>query len=455
MDMTSLSGDSSPAVEYTAQAASPMISGEAKLTIGANALAVTTLFDSLMISFAEINALIFADYSVTVAADCGNFTFSRMGHWCGPFYDALYMAYNKAVLRSLFIKGDPIVKAGGEFRYSETGFSAPSQTAHPVLRNQANAVAIHVYDNNITALPPDLTARRVPLCFVSGMDKAAYNLTLRLDSGDSYSYARLGYETDPVCDAIETQIRKLRDESLAAVREIDPDLSTVQSSQLARLTVRGIAAPFGRLAGVAPSFVSALEGKIAGTRAASSYATFKQLCDPANIWIGFKKNDSGLYPGGDGGEGGGERGGEGSGGDGLLSLTASMPSVRDADYSEPVGDDNAEPDPYLLWMIAPSPDGRFTAVEFCVDNSATFVYRTGGDFTAFAHRLNRALEAIDFRREVIRLTDEQLRKPENADYFMAAKRTAALQFVRANYVSRIIHSGVDAWKRKLTEAWGV
>jgi hypothetical protein len=92
-------------------------------------------------------------------------------------------------------------------------------------------------------------------------------------------------------------------------------------------------------------------------------------------------------------------------------------------------------------------------MEFAEADSATFVYRTGGDFVAFAKQLNWALEAIAFKREVIRLSDEELRKPENGDYYMAAKRTAALQFVRANFVGRAIHSGVDSWKRKLTELW--
>jgi hypothetical protein len=141
----------------------------------------------------------------------------------------------------------------------------------------------------------------------------------------------------------------------------------------------------------------------------------------------------------------------------------------------------------LIWLIAPSPDGQCAAVEFAEVDSATFVFRVptksqdfvgeggateradfgreateeaerslrrrGGDFDRFAKQLNRALEAINFKREVIRLSNEELRKPENADYYMAAKRTAALQFVRANFEGRVIHSSADSWKRKLTELW--
>ena len=40
-----------------------------------------------------------------------------------------------------------------------------------------------------------------------------------------------------------------------------------------------------------------------------------------------------------------------------------------------------------------------------------------------------ALEVINFKREVIRLTEEELQNSANADYLMASKRTAALRFI--------------------------
>jgi len=406
-----------PVIECAAQAASPLVNGEVRLAVRENALAVTALFDVAEIAFAEINALELADYVVTVRADSGDYIFSRMGNWCQPFYDALCGAYNKAVLRSLFIKGAPVLTAKGGYRYTESGAGA-SGTAY-----------VHVYENNVTVLPPDLSARRVPLCFVTAMDKGNFELTLKLGTGESYSYARLGYETAPFADAVEKQIRKLREESLAAVREIDPTLTAAQALQLAKIMPRGAAAPAGQLAGIAPSFAAALERKIADTRAAESYTAFKELCDPAQIWVGLRKNEAakdagGIIP---------------------VSLTGD-----DSGNGQP---EITPPDSYLLWLAAPSPDGQYAAVEFAEADSATFVYRTGGDFAVFARQINRALEAINFRREVIRLSDEQLRKPDNSDYYMAAKRTAALQFVRSKFAGRVIHSGAENWKRRLAELW--
>ncbi|MCL1905874.1 MAG: hypothetical protein FWG06_02575 [Clostridiales bacterium] len=390
-----------PVTEYTACAASALVNGEVTLKIGETALTVTALFDVASISFAEINGLKHTDNTVTVNADSGDYEFTRLGSWCKPFYDSLYEAYNKAVLRSLFIKGSPILTANGETGYKENGETVSVKAT------------IHIYENNVTALPPDLTARRVPLCFVTGLDKGDYELTLHLNTGELYSYAKLGYDTYPFAEEIEKQIRKLREGALAAVKDIDPSLTVAQASQLAKLMPQGAAVPLGRLAKIAPSFVASLENKIAATRAAESYTAFKEMCDPLQIYVGFRKNE----------------------------VTAE------------VAEEETPAEPYLLWLIAPSPCGRYAAVEFAEADSATFVYSTNGSFTAFAEQLNRALEAIDFKREAIRLSDEKLQRPENADYYMAAKRTAALRFVRSNFVGRVIHSGMEAWKNKIQELW--
>lgn len=395
-------------IEYTAQTASPLVNGEVRLTISETALTVFALPDIIEVPYAKIKALSLANYVITAKTSDGDYAFSRMGGWTQSFFDALCDAYRKAALRSLFLQGSPLLITSGDCHYTENS---------TVIRRPATA--IHVYENCIATLPPDCSARRVPLCLVNHIHKGDYELTLQLSgisdghTGDSYTYAKLGYDTAPFADTVEKQIRKLQDKTLAAVKEIDPSLSISQASQLAKLMPEGVAAPLGRLAAAAPSFVAALEEKLSATCAAETYAICQTLCDPAQIFIGFRKNETG-------------RAGN------LTEITT---------------------DPYIIWFIVPSPDNRYAAVEFAEADTATFVYRTDGDFSGFAQQLNRALEAISFKREVIRLTDTELLKPENADYLMASDRTAALRFIRGHFIGRIIHSGIDTWKSKLTELW--
>ena len=416
-------------IEYKAELTSPLISGEVMLGIGKDSFIVKALFDVAEIRYSEVNSLKLEDYVIYVETDSGMFTFSKMGNWCQPFYDALFEHYNDAVLRSLFTKGEHLIKAEGDYRYVDGDASA-----------MGNA-PVYVYDNSVIILPPDLGARRVPLCFVTDMVRGSFQTSLKISENEYYIVAKLGYETQPFENAVETQIRKLHEETLSAVTELDPLLSAMQGSQIARIMPRGAATSIEALTKIAPSFVPALESKIADTRAAESYKIFKEICDPSQIYIGFIKNEAAET--------------DIESNTAVIPEQALDPSEIPPELTDSIGETDTKPatDPFTIWMIAPSPDGMFAAVEFAAADSATFVYRTGGDFTSFAMRLNRALEAIDFKREVIRLGDEELRKPEYADYYMAAKRTAALQFIRANFLDRIIHSSTETWKNKLLELW--
>ena len=431
MDPSSLTGDNTNASHqkqnpesdfaYTAQVISSLLNGEAKMKIDEASLTVTMLFDAVEIPYVNMLAFVFTDYSITVETREENYTFSRMGQWAQPFFDALRSAYNKAVLRSLFIKGEPLLTAKGNYQYNEN---------NTIINGTA---PIYLYENCVVTLPPNSSARRVPFCFVDSMDNGDYKLTLKLNTGESYSYAKLGYNTDFFTNTVKKQIRKLHEKSLATVKELAPSLTLAAASRIARFMLEGTAVPIGRLAAIAPSFVTSLEEKLSATRAADSYKVFKEQCNPTQIYIGFRKNESEKNS---------------------YHLTDTLNNILTfGNNPEKIEKETTAPDQYLLWLIAPSPDGQFAAMEFAVADTATFIYRTDGNFDRFAQQLSRALEAIDFKREVIRLSNEELYKPENADYYMASERTIALQFVRSRFVGRVIHSNFETWKHKLTELW--
>ena len=412
MDLSSFTGGNVPkqkeevSVPYTAQATSPLINGEVNLIISENSLRVSGLFTALEIAFCEINALKIADYTITVITDHGDYLFAKMGSWCQPFYDALCTAYNQAVLRSLFVKDTPLMTAKGLYSYNENGHTG------------SNTALVQVHENSVVALPHDLGARRIPLCFTSGLDKDQYKLILQLATSEKYTFAKLGYDAAFFANTIEKQMRLLREKTLVAIKGFDPSLTTVQAAQIAELMPQGVAVSMEQLLNIAPSFANAIETKLANTSAAESYRIFKELGDFRQIWVGFRQNEN---------------------------------IFNNVNVAQ---EEALPPDPYLFWLIVPSPNRQYAAVEFAEANTATFVYRTDGDFNGFARQLNRALEAINFKREVIRFSDEELRKAENADYYMAAKRTVALQFVRAKFVGRVIHTNIEVWKRKLMELWG-
>ncbi|MCL1898398.1 MAG: zinc ribbon domain-containing protein [Micrococcales bacterium] len=431
---TTPGNDAPPAFEYTAQAVSPIVNGQVKLVVGQAGLTVSALFDTAHLVYADIQAISIFNHVVTVKADSGDFVFSQMGSWGQRFFDALSAAYNQAMLRAMFVKGAPIVQAKGEFRFVEEGLHGGAQAS------------VSVFSDCVAGLTANLLARRVPLSFVTGLDQTGFAITLTSLFGDSYTFDKLGSNTTPFIDAVTSQVRLLRESSLAAIAQIDPSLDPVQASQLAKMMPLRTAAPFGQLAEIAPSFVTGIEERIAATRAVESYQALKQFGQADRIWVGLRPNeaakDDSSEPGGIATEALG----------GLASEFAPSEVTSEAEIGS--AQDNAQPvsaEPYLIWVVAPSPDGQYAIAEFAEADAATFVFRTGGDFAAFARQLNRALEAISFKREVIRLSDQELRQPQYADYLMASKYTAALRLVRSSFAGRVIHSNPEVWRSKLTE----
>ncbi|MGI6192164.1 MAG: hypothetical protein ACOYI3_01185 [Christensenellales bacterium] len=401
-------------MEYTGRITSPLINGEAELVVEENHLLLIAPFATHQLPYADVHAFEIRNYAINIVSERGAFTIAGLGSACEPFFDEFYDAYNKKVRKALFVSGKPLLKTEGEYRYTE----------HRVT-GQGRA-PIEVYKDCVLILPPNAEARRVPLCFVTAVEKGSFELTLKLDSGESYTLAKLGYDTTPFEDALEKQLKTLRKKALDHVNAIDPSLGKAQASAIARLMPEGVAAKMGELFSIAPSFAKALEKKVGESRSAESYEVLKTLCAPEEICVGIKKSFA-------------------------FRSEAVLTYGQEDDEAEktPEGEENT-----MVWMIAPGKKGGVAAVEFAVGedaSAATFIYRFQGGFDAFCRAFNRALEAIAFRREVIRLSDAELKKPENADYAMAIRRNASLRFVRSCFAGRVIHSSPERWKQGVLE----
>jgi len=377
---------------YKGQVASAVVNGEFKLTLERDGITMTAPLDAYFVPFADVTAFEIRDYAIQFKTGADSFAIVRLGRLTDAFFDELYAAYNAKVRASMFVQGTPLFKVRGEYLYTEDGVTARGMAL------------IEVYNDCVLILPQDDGARRVPLCFLSAIEKGGFELALRLDTGESYRFMKLGYDAAPFAECIEQRLYDLRENALKAVRELDGALNPAQLSAIAKLMPEGAAAPLSRLYDIAPSFVAAVEDRIAASRVADEYLAFKEICDPMRVCVGMK---SGL-----------------------------------------AGEDSEN----VLWLIAPGQKYGTAVVELATAEetaAATFIYHGFTDWDAFRRKLNQAMEAIGFKREVIRLPDDELTRPDYADMAMAVRRNRALRFVRSHFTGRVIHSSPERWKREL------
>lgn len=379
-------------MDYVGQLASAVISGEVKLITREDGLTLSALFEAYHIPYADITAIESPNYDIRITTEKNTFLISRLGNIREAFYGELYAAYNRKVRKALFVGGTALFRTHGEFRYKEADISV-----------QGTAL-IEIYENCVLILPPDDNGRRIPLCFVSRMDRGNFELTLELDTGESYSFIRLGYDTEPFAEGITKCLYTLRENSIKAAKELDGALTPSQLQAIGRMMPEGVSVALGRLNELAPSFVKAVEAKIGESRIVEEYQVFKEICDPLRISVGMKS-----YLAGEAAEN-------------------------------------------ILWLICPGSKPGVAAVELALStesSAATFLYQGFDQWENFCRRLNQAMEAINFKREVIRLTEEELSKQEYQDYIMAVKRNISLQFIRRHFGGRVIHSSPERWKQEL------
>lgn len=181
------------------------------------------------------------------------YEFKKMGQDTRPFFNAALAAYNRKVRKALFAQEDPL------------------------LATTSGGTPVEAHKDCVLRLPPNLSVQRVPLAFVDSFSEEAQAVRLGVRDGSSYTFARLGQDTRQFALAIQRSIRALREKSRTAVMELDPSLSAEQSAALSGILPYGTAVSVGLLRSVAPSFVAALESRIAQSRASQSYEFFKTL----------------------------------------------------------------------------------------------------------------------------------------------------------------------------------
>ena len=397
-----------PIAEFEGYAECALFSEEVKITLAQDEMIVAALFDQLVLPYAEISSFAFENYRTVINTADGIVTFSRMGQEAEWLYDKLFGAYNDAVLKALLVEGEHIFEATGDFIIEE---GAVQMKEHGVIR---------LYDDCLCLLPPNENARRVPLCFITGMEKSDYSRTLSLSTEERYTVTKMGRDLDNLDRLLTARLRALREQTLSWHKELAPNITAMQAAAAAKLMPFGTAAMLSKLSSISPMLVDSMEAKIRQSRMAGTYPWLKKLCGDDSLTLGAKpappKEDE--------------------------EETAA------AEQSETeTGESEQEPSP-ILWAAAPDADKRVAAVELALaenEAAATYLYRIEGEWETFARQIDRGLEASGFKRELITIPNEKLRLPEYSASAMLIKRTPSLKLMRSCFIGRAIHSSQQRW----------
>lgn len=161
------------------------INEEAEVSVTPESLDIRTSGGVSRLDYADLKDFRLINYHMFLDKAEGQIEVSMLGLNTEGFFEKLWEAYDQRTLEALFVRGGCLYKTEGDYSYKEDDTAAQSKAR------------ILLYPDCMVILPHDSRARRVPLCFAYEPVKEGFTITVKLDTGETYSVSRLGKDTDP------------------------------------------------------------------------------------------------------------------------------------------------------------------------------------------------------------------------------------------------------------------
>lgn len=342
---------------------------------------------SRQIRLSDISGIRAQNYRIYTSVPEGDVVFSMIGHWYEDFSDKFIRAYNEVLFNELLMKKSVHFETEGYF-------AEPS--------GETVRASFRVCETALVALPVTHGLVRIPFCMITSADIQPYRFTITDRLGRVYVLSKMGYSTDAFLQAYQTRLEELIRQTRAKLSEISP-----VDDRLAKLLMEGMVQPLSDVRAVSPDFAAALENTISGSAIAEQFQYLSGIS--GDLAVGVKR---GLM---------GELTGE--------SIILLVPVyARNALIMESVGDTAA-----ATYVFRLSKDGVFNPPEW----------------RRFLLEFNDSMLGVNFRREPIYLSDKALEEAQYEQYRRALRRLPVLARLRGLFIGRAVHSGFDAWKKKI------
>ncbi|NLB61085.1 MAG: hypothetical protein GX802_01460, partial [Clostridiales bacterium] len=331
------------------------IAGDAKFVVDPDGVIVDAVLTRIAIAYADIDSIVFENYSVQVNANSKAYAFSQMGQECEWFYNALKSAYNNKVLESLYVLESPLLESEGQYFYD-------------AIHGKAD---IKVFSDCICVLPPNQNARRIPFVFITDISKGDYSLKLTLNNGACYSFSMLGFDFEPFNRIFTSYIRKQKETNLEFFKTLMPSLGVVESTTASEILSEGIAV---NLKSLPQNLVKTLESKALNSKMSAEYAQLKEICDESSLAVGISLVSDEEWE---------------ANKQALLEKLLESGSER-TELTEKEEDSVR----WIFWAAIPSKDGKTAEVEFAIPNesAATYLFSLNSEWEQFLITLNHSME---------------------------------------------------------------
>lgn len=413
--------------------------GEAKATLDEEYLTVTGTFgDPMLLSYSDIVDVKDQDYKIDLfLTSTERLNLWGLGYHYEDFLFQLYSLRNELMLKYLLME-EKLYQSGFQARYS---FNSIEQIA------QNGFCEVRFYENAILILPQKSEPIRIPYCYITNISKGDYLLSITNEFGEKLEINQMGQNFDPVIRTLSDSMNKMNLRSQQSIKELIPEANPNVINKIAALMKDGRAAKRKEIENLSSDFWHRLNKKIDEVGLTAEFEFLNSLSLKNEVCVGMKRGLMGdltgtytwfLFPYLDVAK---EKFGN------TIALEA-FNNQENKENSAKSQEDTEE----SLQIPKDKPASTGATYFFNVRNIDSKIVNQNSEIALdqFLSLINRSMIDINFRREPIYLTGNQLESSEYKNYRFAIAKIPSLRFLRSLFVGRVSHGSAEQWKTDVT-----
>jgi len=389
-------------------------------------------------SYREVIDLIPEDYRLKLSLGKGQeLQISQLGYQYEDFVRIFIKLRNEILLKDLLFQ-ETLKKSG-----FEADFVYLDKTG---LEKQKGKAEFRFYQTSLVILPEKGELLRIRFSDILETKTDDFQIVIADEAGQKFIISKLGEKFDLFKETLQSCLNEISLNIQNFIKGIWPEIDFSTLNKISGLIKEGKAVSKKDIEGVSPEFFKKLEMALMRTEVKEEYEFLKSIGEQDKIYIGFKKGLMGgltgdyfwffipIYP---------VR-------DKPLQAAAAVPKaerISNGVYSE----DKSKPGNAIAFETAGEKEkGRATYFFRIVSRKEYAKMKDreemGRQTDDLILKINRALGAINFRREPIYLSEEKLEEPKYVRYKFSMAKIPEIKLMRELFIGRVIHSDNKQWQ---------
>ena len=424
--------------------------GESRVTLDEQYLTLTVMFgEPMLIAYTDIVEISAYEYKVDLFLNSKEkLNLGGLGYQYEDFLFQLFKFRNELMLKYLLME-ESVLQAGFEAQYAQ--FDKEGQT------NQNGNCEIRLYDTAIAVLPQKDEPVRIPYCYITNVKKQDYKLTISDESQEKIEFSQLGQNFDSFAKALADAINKMILRTQQNIKELIPEANPITINKIAAMMKDGRAAKRKEIEQQSTDFWPRLTKKIDEADLTAECEFLNSVAAKEQVCVGIKRGLMGdltgtyiwmLFP-------------LITPGTNRLSNTIALEAFNTQDKTEENKEQPTKNTPFETQDEIsqnsdnePKPAATGATYFFKATTRKEYAQTKDEDLTkeldVFINNINRSMIEINFRREPIYLTENQLESTQYTQYRFAISKIPSLKTLRNQFVGRVIHASPEQWKKDVT-----